>query len=455
MRPTAAVAWALLACVALFTPGLDALDTASCDSDSVPLVTVDGAHVDAQLKALAQFNDAEFPAVTRVLFTPTDVQARGYIKQLMGEAGMVIREDLMGNIYGKFVGSEPALPGILTGSHTDAIPLSGMYDGTLGVIGGIEAVAALRRAGFKPKRSIEVLMFTSEEPTRFGLSCSGSRAMAGVLDPAKVETLTDKVEPNGTYAGAAASAGYGGGKTLAEMVQDARIPAGAYHAFVELHIEQGPELEDEGIKIGAVTGIAAPAALKVDFYGDGGHAGGQLMYRRNDAGLAGAELALRVEAEALAGTRDSVGTTGTFQVSPGAVNSVPRHAHLEIDIRDVDGAQRDLAVANVIKAAAEIAERRKVRHTMESINRDPPAQCSEMVIAAIEQSAEQYGLSHKRMVSRAYHDSLFMALLAPTSMVFVPCRGGVSHRPDEHVKEEDLAAGVQVLAATMARLSLA
>ena len=187
--------------------------------------------------------------------------------------------------------------------------------------------------------------------------------MAGVLTADRVAGLADSVAPNGTYLAAAASAGYPEGQALGieTVLQRVRVPPGAYSAFVELHIEQGPELEAEGLVIGTVTAIAAPAALRVAFYGDGGHAGGQLMHRRNDAALAGAELSLVVEAAALSGAPDAVGTTGAFRISPGVVNSVPREALLEIDIRDINGTRRDEAVAKVVAAAAEIAARRKAR----------------------------------------------------------------------------------------------
>ncbi|PNH09430.1 N-carbamoyl-L-amino acid hydrolase [Tetrabaena socialis] len=370
----------------------------------------------------------------------------------------------MGNIFGRLEGSEPSAGVVLTGSHCDAIPLAGMYDGTLGVIGAIEALAALQQAGFKPVRPIEVMMFTSEEPTRFALSCSGSRAMAGALTPAELEAKTDAgglhfLQASGAgYAGAppasvANQVGYGAAST-GEMLEAVRVAPEAVAYFVELHIEQGPFLEREGTDIGVVTAIAAPAALEVHFTGDGGHAGGQLMPIRNDAGLAGAELALAVERHVLGtGSGDTVGTTGTFEVSPGAINSVPREARLAIDIRDTDGPRRDSVVEGVLASAADIAHRRKVRVASRIINQDPPATCHASIVEAVAASAKQLGLSTKHMVSRAYHDSLFMARVAPTGMIFIPCRNGWSHRPDEFSSPEDIANGVNVLALTLAHLS--
>ncbi|EIE18838.1 N-carbamyl-L-amino acid amidohydrolase [Coccomyxa subellipsoidea C-169] len=411
---------------------------------------VSGEEIASQLLHLATFTDDPNPAVTRIVFTENDLLARGYVKELMTAAGLTIREDPMGNIFGRWEGSDPDAGAVMSGSHADAIPLAGAYDGTLGVIGPIAAVAALRKAGFQPRAPIDVLMFTSEEPTRFGLGCIGSRGMAGELTAA---LLDEKLDVNGTsFLEASTAAGYGG--STHQILDGTLVKEGAVKAFVELHIEQGPLLEAEGTQLGIVTAIAAPAALRVFFSGDGGHAGALLMPYRNDAGLAAAEVALAVEASVLeTGAIDAVGTTGLFEIGPNTVNSVPREAKLEIDIRDIDAARRDAIVASVLKTVEEVAARRKVRHRVEMINQDAPATCSDQVISAAAEAAEELGVSHKRMVSRAYHDSLFMARFAPTGMIFIPCRNGWSHRPDEFATPGDIERGIKALALTLAKLA--
>ncbi|KAL6753210.1 N-carbamyl-L-amino acid amidohydrolase [Haematococcus lacustris] len=418
---------------------------------AAPRLDVDGQRVVDQLTRLATFTDDPNPAVTRILFTPMDMLARSYVKELMQDSGLSVREDSVGNIFGRWEGSEAGAGAVLTGSHCDAIPLAGMYDGTVGVIGPIEALAALRRAGFRPRRPLEVLMFSSEEPTRFALSCSGSRAMAGTLTP---DSLAAKRDENGTdFLQAATAAGYGGG-SYEEMLAAALVPPGAVSHFVELHIEQGPLLEREGVDIGVVTAIAAPAALEVQLHGDGGHAGALLMPFRNDAGLAAAEVALAVEGHALAtGSIDTVATTGVFEVRPGAVNSVPRDVRLGIDVRDIDGARRDRVVQAIRDSVTAIADKRKVRSSVTLVNQDPPTACSPDITTAIAEAATELGLSTKHMVSRAYHDSTFMSRIAPTAMIFVPCKNGWSHRPDEFASVRDIENGVTVLALTMAKLS--
>ena len=203
---------------------------------------INQAQVDQELKTLATFSDAPAPAVTRVLFTQTELNARAYIRDLMTDAGLTIREDAVGNIFGRWQGSQSNLSTIATGSHIDAIPFSGMYDGTVGVIGAIEAIRGLKSAGFEPERSIDIIMFTAEEPTRFGIGCLGSRALAGILSPDDLIALRDS--DNQTFEAIRQSAGY------TESLDTVKLKAQDYHAFVELHIEQGSRLEQAKQAIG-------------------------------------------------------------------------------------------------------------------------------------------------------------------------------------------------------------
>lgn len=400
-------------------------------------MTVDQDRVFAELQKLAEFSDAPAPAVTRVVYSGQDLLAREYVKSLCAEAGLEVREDGVGNTFARWIGDEPTLAPAATGSHIDAIPHSGRYDGTVGVLGGLEAIRTLQRAGTRPRRSIELLLFTAEEPTRFGIGCFGSRLLAGVLDPAKLRDAE--------------------GRTLADWrgeIGTVALPAGYYDSFVELHIEQGPLLERAGIPIGVVTAIAAPASWRIFVEGEGGHAGAVLMPDRHDALCAAAEIALAVERAAQStGSIDTVGTVGICDVFPGAVNSVPSRVKLEIDVRDIDGARRDRVLQSIETACQAIAERRGVTVRIEVINADAPAVCDERVVETACSAAAKCGLPLQKMVSRAYHDSLFMARIAPTAMLFIPCRGGVSHRPDEYASPEAIGAGVQVLAETLRLLA--
>lgn len=400
----------------------------------------------AELERLAEFSDVPAPAVKRVLFTPPDLGARQYLKGLFAEAGLSVREDAVGNIFARWAGGEANLPAVATGSHTDAIPYSGRFDGTVGVLGGLEAIRSLQRAGVRPRRSIELVMFTSEEPTRFAYGCLGSRLLSGQLDPASAAVLKD--ESGATLEEVRLAAGCEG------QLADVGILPGHYSSFVELHIEQGPLLEQAGLPIGAVTAIAAPSALRVRFQGPGGHAGAVLMSQRKDPLLAAAALALEVEEAVLQrGGKDTVGTVGVFDVHPRAVNSIAREVTVEIDVRDVIGPRRDRVLQRIAAMAKAFGERRGTPVELQTINADPPATCDPAIVETIEQSCEEAGMACQRMISRAYHDSLFMSLICPVSMILIPCRDGISHRPEEYASPEAIRGGIEILARTLAKLA--
>jgi N-carbamoyl-L-amino-acid hydrolase len=419
---------------------------------------IDAARLERELKELSRFTGvepaAEGTAVTRVVFTEDDLSARSWLKSLAAGEGLLVREDAVGNTFLRWEGLEPELPAVATGSHIDAIPHAGMYDGTVGVLGGLEAMRALKRSGRRFRRSVELLLFTSEEPTRFGIGCLGSRLLSGALDGQRADALRDTLEEEstGTLASVRAAAGFTG------ELEAVRLRPGHYHAWIELHIEQGPLLEREGARIGIVTNIAAPAGYRILIEGVGGHAGALLMPDRRDALCAAAEVILAIEGYALAanaasGTADTVATVGTCAVFPGAVNSVPSRVRLGIDIRDTDPVRRETVMRAVRHDCAEIAARRGVAITEELVNADEPAQSSAHIVKVLEKVCGELGVAAKKMVSRAYHDSLFMARVAPIAMVFIPCRGGVSHRPDEYAATGDIALGTHVLALALARLA--
>lgn len=400
----------------------------------------------AEIEYLARISDTPYPSVTRVLFSSVDLQAREWLKLLYAEAGLVVREDAVGNTFARWPGTDPAAAPVATGSHIDAIPNAGRFDGVVGVLGGLEAIRALQRTGRRPRRSIELVMFTAEEPTRFGLGCLGSRLMAGTLSRQKVESLRD---PQGLSVDDVCAHAY-----MQGTLESTRLTPGCYDSFVELHIEQGPLLERMKMPIGVVTAIAAPAALRIDLSGPGGHAGTVLMPDRHDPSLAAAEIMLTVERAALATqSRDTVATCGLVQVLPGAVNSIPREVRLEIDVRDIDGARRDGVLAAIRTAAQAAAARRGCGFKEQLINADPPATCAPHIVTAVERASAALGLPCQRMISRAYHDSLFMAQVCPTAMVFVPSKDGISHRPDEYTSPEEIANGVRVLAGALAALA--
>jgi ureidoglycolate amidohydrolase len=404
---------------------------------------VDRARLSSEIEALASISDAESPAVTRIVFTATDLKARAWLTARCEEAGLALRQDAIGNTFARWAGSDSEAPAVGTGSHIDAIPNAGRYDGVIGVLGGLEAIRALQRSGFRPKHPVELLVFTSEEPTRFGIGCLGSRLLSGSLSPEAARRLKDSDgESIDEIRGKAGMRG---------ELEDVRLPVDYYKAFVELHIEQGPLLERQGVPLGVVTNIAAPASLRISVEGAGGHAGGVLMPDRRDALCAAAELILAVESAAR--SSGAVDTVAICEVFPGAVNSIPSRVRLSVDIRDTDLARRDTVMKATENASQSISAKRGVTIHTDLLNADAPANCAPAVVETLSQSCRKHEQKFLPMVSRAYHDSLFMASIAPAGMLFIPCRNGYSHRPDEYASPEDIARGTLVLAETLAALS--
>jgi ureidoglycolate amidohydrolase len=304
----------------------------------------------------------------------------------------------------------------------------------------------LQRSGFRPKHSIELLVFATEEPTRFGIGCLGSRLLSGTLSAEAAAKLKDRdgesVDEVRLRAG------------LNGNLPDVKLAKGYYKAFVELHIEQGPLLERAQISLGIVKSIAAPASLRISIEGAGGHAGGVLMPDRKDALCAAAELILAVEnAARSSGAIDTVATVGVCDVFPSAVNSIPSRVGITLVIRDTDLARRDAVMQTIEAASQKITAKRQVSIQSELLNADAPADCAPEVRGALADSCRQHGFPFLEMVSRAYHDSLFISRIAPTGMLFIPCRNGYSHRPDEYAAPEDIARGALVLAEALAKLS--
>lgn len=409
-------------------------------------LTIDRDRLLSEIEALAQISDAEAPAVTRIVFTPKDLEARAWLRTRCLEAGLVVRQDATGNMFARWTGTDETAAPVATGSHIDAIPNAGKYDGVVGVLGGLEAIRALQRSGIRPKRSIELIIFTSEEPTRFGIGCLGSRMLSGGLTAEAARQLRDT-----------------SGQTLDHVrrevdmqgdLESVQLKSGYFHAFVELHIEQGPLLERANVPLGIVESIAAPASYQLVAEGAGGHAGGVLMPDRRDALCAAAEIILAVEDAALAtGSPDTVATVGICDVFPAAVNSIPSRVRLTLDLRDTDLPRRDRVLQAIQNKSHDVSVKRGVSLHFQIVNADAPAICSPIVTDALIRSCGKHKLPFQKMVSRAYHDSLFMSRIAPTGMLFIPCRHGYSHRPDEFASPEDIARGTLILAETLEQLS--
>jgi hydantoinase/carbamoylase family amidase len=396
---------------------------------------------------LAGFNDDPAAGgITREVYTPTYAAALERVMGWMRDAGLEVRLDAVGNLFGRWTGSEPDAALVLTGSHVDTTLNAGRYDGVLGVLGAIEAVHALRADGARPRRSIEVVAWAGEEP-RFGTGCVGSRAAAGELERADLDRLRDRTGVS--MADALRAAGF-----EPDRLAEARIDPAAVHALVELHIEQGVVLEAGGESIGVVTAIAAPHDFRLTLRGAATHAGATPMDLRRDA-LAGAAEAMlvleRLATQSPSGT--TVGTVGVLRARPGAINVVPGEVELDVDVRDSDLAAREQVVSSILAATDEIAARRGLEVEVTPIVDDVPVACDPRVVEAAEAACSELGLTHRTMTSGAYHDAMIMGRGIPIGMIFVPSAAGVSHHPDEYTAPADLDRGAQVLAGTLARLA--
>jgi len=397
---------------------------------------VDRAALQADVEALSLLTDPDRPW-TRRSFTPRFLEGRAWLHDRFEQAGLVVRIDAAGNLIGRWQAEDIAAAVVMTGSHCDTVPGGGRFDGIAGVLAGLAAIRAMKTAGHSPRHSIELVDFLAEEPSDWGLSCVGSRGMAGALS----DTDLALVGPGGEVLAHAIDRIGGAVADLATAQRDDIC------AFVELHIEQGPVLETEGRDVAIVTAIAGIARVRVRFTGIAAHAGTSPMIMRSDAGLALARfaLALRDAARTQAGNSHFTATIGVQHLEPGGANVVPGAAEAIVDLRAADtGAMDDFlnALPDLARAAAK-AENCSAETT--AISNAPPVTCAAGLCDLIAKAAHTVDARAIRLVSGAGHDAAYIARIAPAAMIFVPSRGGRSHCPEEWTDPEALALGADVL----------
>jgi allantoate deiminase len=354
----------------------------------------------------------------------------------MRAAGMATRIDAVGNVIGRYEGRRPGAPAVLVGSHIDTVTDAGKYDGNLGVLAGIAAVEALQRAGERLPFALEVIAFGDEEGVRFPTALTGSRALAGTLD-SDLLYLRDR-------------GGVAVHEALREAGLDARDYASCAHrredviAYLELHIEQGPVLEAESLPLGIVTAINGATRARVQVTGEAGHAGTVPMALRRDALAAAAEMILAVEREGQA-TADLVATVGQIEARPGSVNVVPGAVRFTLDVRAPVDATREAALAVLEASFASIAERRGVTLALERFHDTAAVTCDPTLIEALCAAVARAGITPRLLPSGAGHDAIALAALCPVAMLFVRCKGGISHNPAEQITAQDADLAVHVL----------
>ena len=396
---------------------------------------LDPSRILQRCDALARHS--ELPGgLTRVFLSPESRAASEAVLGWMREAGMQARIDAMGNVVGRYEGENPGMPCLMMGSHLDTVRDAGRYDGMLGVITAIECVSELFLRNKKLPFAIEVIGFGDEEGVRFGTTLLGSRAVAGIFD-AKVLDAKDAA-----------------GKTMAQAMQEygldpKRVPEARrcreeILAYAELHIEQGPVLEAEGLPVGVVTAINGFTRLRATLRGEAGHAGTVPMRLRRDALAGAAECVLAVEIIANSHP-ELVGTVGRIEARPGAINVVPGEVQFTIDVRAPQDALRNDAVAKVRTAVADVCKARNLQVEIESLQEFGSSVCAEWLMAQMDRAVAAESIPVRRLPSGAGHDGMAIQAIADIAMLFVRCKAGVSHNPAEAVSAEDAETGARVL----------
>ncbi|MER5437537.1 M20 family metallo-hydrolase [Streptomyces sp. NPDC002790] len=397
-----------------------------------------------RLEALASFHDPDHPGWSREVFSEPYRASREWVRAQMTEAGLETVVDPAGNIVGRLRGKDSTAPALVTGSHTDTVRQGGRFDGIVGVIGGIEVAERLRETGTRLERDLLVVDFLGEEANEFGISCIGSRSIAGILAPEHLERtdgtglrLGDAMERFGLAPGAALGSGW--------RSQDV-------HGYVELHVEQGPLLERSGHGIGVVTAIAGIDRLLVHFAGQTGHAGTTPMEDRHDALVSAAAAVLTVERVGCGAPVHGVATLGSIDSSPRSMGVITDEARLWAEIRSVDGNWLRGAQKQIVDEIAREARQRGVDVDFEWLTDQDPVPTDMSMQDLIAGAADGLGMDWKAVPSGAGHDAAHLARLGPMGMVFVPSVGGRSHCPEELTEVADIARGTHVLAAALTGL---
>lgn len=412
------------------------IDTPSTKNGALPDGAEVGAEIMARADAISVHNEAA-QGVTRRFLSAEHRGAADMIMGWMNDAGMdKVWLDNAGNVVGRYEGAAPGLPALITGSHQDTVSEGGRYDGMLGVLTPIACVAALHQRGERLPYAIEVVAIGDEEGLRFNTGLFGSQALAGILDPAEL----NKQDSDGV--------------TVAQALRDFGLDPDATQAvarrpedvlgYVELHIEQGPILEAEGLAMGVVTGITGSISLTVTLTGVAGHAGTVPMTRRIDALAAAAEAILAVERNC-SGREGLVGTVGTITVGPDATNVIPGVVRFSVDLRSGDAALRASALAGIEAAIADICQDRGVTAHIENHGESSGCACSPWLMDQLEAAVVDEGIPPRRLFSGAGHDAQAMAALTDVGMLFLRCDAGVSHNPDEAITAADAGTGVRVM----------
>ena len=401
---------------------------------------IDGRTVVERCEVLAACTD-EPGRITRPFASDSMRRAHVYVREWMRQAGITVTRDNIGNLHGRYEGTGNTT--LLLGSHLDSVRDAGKYDGPLGVMVAIAAVHRLHDEARRLPFAIEILAFADEEGLRYGSTYLGSRAVAGTFDPRDL----DRPDTAG-FTMAEAIRAFGGDPT---RISEDRW-SGDLLGYCEVHIEQGPVLESRALPVGVVSAIAGQSRMLVEFIGQAGHAGTVPMDRRKDALTAGAELVLAVEAAATT-QPGLVATVGRLEVEPGVSNVIPGRATLSLDVRHADDRIRTAACEALLARARELAKRRKLAVEIRSLSENAAVQCEPTLVSLLTRAVKDAKQQPLALTSGAGHDAVAMSALTGVGMLFVRCKGGVSHNPAESVTAADVSVAIDVLGRFLALLA--
>ncbi|GIN22480.1 Zn-dependent hydrolase [Siminovitchia fordii] len=407
---------------------------------------IDPVELAEKLDKLARIGRTEDGGVSRFPYTDEESQAKQLFSEWMTEIGLTVKEDAIGNLFGRIEGENPDLPAVLTGSHLDSVPNGGAFDGPLGCISSLLAIKALIQSGLLLKRSVELVVFVDEEGARFNNSLFGSRVLMGEL---KKEDLMKFKDKNGKVLYQAMKE-YGFDP---ENISSAYRDPKEIHAFLELHIEQGKKLEAEGKNIGVVNGIAGPVWTSFTFYGETDHAGNTPMEYRKDTVAAAGEFILAVEKMPRKFSETAVATVGKMNIFPNGTNVIAGKTEVMVDARDIDESARDQMLDVMKVSAEEIAQKRGLKIIVKEEVKIPPVVVPDTIQKAVRAAAEKNGLTAISIPSGAGHDAMVMGKYVPSGMIFVPSHKGKSHSPEEWTSLTDCVNGVQVMKEALRRLA--
>ena len=408
---------------------------------------INSKRFETNFNAISEFGALKGGGLTRLAFSKEDLEARKFLINLIEKNGFKLKIDNVGNIYAIYDdGCEADAKPVCVGSHIDSVPNGGFYDGTLGVMAGLEALTAIKEAGIKLKRPLWLINFCCEESSRFKTATIGSKIISGKLGLQRLHELKD--EDGISLFEAMSAAGF-----KPQNLDEAILKENSLHAYLELHIEQGPVLERSAISVGVVSGIAAPIRFEITIQGKADHSGATPMNMRSDALLAASHIIIAANKFAK-NKKTAVATVGYAHAKPGVLNVVPGEARLGVDLRDIDKAsleELNLELRNFIK---ELSGELKFSYEIRELSSDEPVKLSEHAINLLEDEAKKLGIQTLTLPSGAGHDAMNLTKLASSvGMLFIPCVDGISHNTKEAINFKDAVAATKILTNALIRLS--